>query len=472
MDMQQTLFWYDLETFGTHTQHDRIAQFAGVRTNRAFEAIEEPILFFIRIPEDYIPDPLACLVTGITPQETLEKGISEYEGIRKIQAEFSRPGTCVVGYNNIRFDDEFIRNCLYRNLLDPYYREYANGNSRWDIIDLMRAAHDLRPAGMNFPVHENGNPSFKLEDLSRANGIEHEHAHDALADVYATIALAKQMYKVQKDLFLYSYKMRKKQRLKNLIPLPEMKQIVYTSPLFTSPRGCTSLITPLTVDPRNSNSLVCFDLQQDPETLITCPPSRLREEVLLINIALNKCPFLAPYSTLDDESSRRLGIDKQLCLTHLRRLQARHDIPYKIRSSYEHASFETVEDPDFQIYSRGFFSDSDRDRFARVHNMEPAKILEESSKIRFDDARVPEMVWRFVCRNFPEVLTPTQRQRWNRHIASRMLFPPGDVMVDLSFFRRKVREGASSPETPNRDKLILKNLAEYVQGMEDRYLSS
>lgn len=471
MEMQ-SLFWYDLETFGTHTQHDRIAQFAGVRTNRSFEAVEDPVLLYVKIPADYIPDPLACLVTGITPQQTLKDGVTEYEAVQRIAEEFSRPGTCVVGYNNIRFDDEFIRNCLYRNLMDPYRREYADGNSRWDIIDLMRAAHDLRPEGMNWPVHENGKPSFRLGDLTKANGIEHEHAHDALADVYATIALAKKLYQVQKDLFLYSYKMRKKQRLKNLIALPELKPLVCTSFQFTTSRGCTTLIVPLTADPRNSNNLICFDLQQDPETLITCPPSRLQEEVQLVHVPLNKCPFIAPYPTLDDSSAERLGIDRELCLTHLRRLQARHDIPFKIRAAFEHAEYETVEDPDFQIYSKGFFSDADRERFSMIHRTAPEQMLEVSASLRFDDSRAPEMIWRFVCRNFPDVLTSTQRQRWNRHVASRMLFPPGNVMIDLQFFRRKIREKASSPDTANPDRLILKELSEYVQEMEKNYLSS
>jgi len=471
MNMQPTLFWYDLETFGTHTQYDRIAQFAGIRTNRAFEPIEDPLVFHIKIPEDYLPDPLACLVTGITPQETLEKGISEYEGAKLILREFSRPGTCVVGYNNIRFDDEFIRNILYRNFFDPYEREYANGNSRWDIIDLARAAHDLRPEGMNWPVNEKGNPSFRLEDLTKANDIEHGHAHDALADVKATIALAKRLYQVQKDLFLYSYRNRKKQRLKNVVNLSHMKPLVHTSHIFTDSRGCTSVIVPLTVDPRNSNSLICFDLQQDPELLISCAPSRLRDEVPLVHVALNKCPFLAPLKTLDDQSARRLGIDRDQCIKGLKRLQFRHDIPSKVRAAFEHTSFEKIEDPDFQIYSGGFFSDADSRKFSYIHELPPEKILEQTQSMRFEDSRVPEMIWRLVCRNFPHVLTEEQEEKWARHVASRLLFPPGNVMIDLAFFKRKIREKAASDETAGSEKLVMKQLSEYGKSLEERFIS-
>ncbi len=470
--MQQTLFWYDLETFGTDTQYDRIAQFAGVRTNRSFEPVEDPVVFYVRIPEDYLPDPLACLVTGITPQDTLKNGISEYEAVKRIKREFERPGTCVVGYNNIRFDDEFIRNALYRNFFDPYYREYANGNSRWDIIDLVRSAHDLRPGGLNWPVNDKGKPSFRLEDFTRANSIEHEHAHDALGDVSATIAAAQLIYRKQKDLFLYAYKMRKKQRLKNLIQLRSLKPLLHTSALYTDQRGCTSIIAPLTADPKNSNVVICFDLTQDPETLISCPPSRLKEEILLVHVALNKCPFLAPLSTLDEESEARLGIDKELCLTRHRRLQARHDIPSKVRAACARSTFEKVEDPDFQIYSGGFFSDVDSSRFEIIHQSEPAQLLEQAQQMRFDDSRIPELLWRFVCRNFPEVLTPVQRQQWAGHVASRLLFPPGKIMVDLSFYKRKIREKGKDPQASPRDKLIMKQLAEYEQELENRFLSS
>ncbi len=471
MEQQQTLYWYDLETFGTHTQHDRIAQFAGVRTNRSFEVIDEPLILYIRIPEDYLPDPLACLVTGITPQETLEKGISEYDAAKRILKEFSRRGTCVIGYNSVRFDDEFIRNLFYRNFLDPYQREYANGNSRWDIIDLVRAAHDLRPDGMQWPVNEKGHPSFRLEDLTRENNIGHDHAHDALSDVFATMAVAKSIYTAQKDLFLYSFRMRKKQRLKNLIHLPSMKPLLYTAPLFTRERGCTTMIAPLTVDPKNSNSLICFDLRQDPEHLVTCAPSRLRDEVPLVHVALNKCPFLAPVSTLDDASAERLDIDRDLCISHLRRLQARHDIPIKVRAAYEHSSFEEIDDPDYQIYSGGFFSDADRKRFSHIHSIAPREILDEGMRMRFDDARIHEMLWRFVCRNFPEVLTPAEQQRWSRHTTARILFPPGDSLVDMTFYKRKIKQRAASPETPSRDKLIMKALEEYGRSLEEKHLT-
>ncbi|MEI7943054.1 MAG: exodeoxyribonuclease I, partial [Candidatus Riflemargulisbacteria bacterium] len=188
--INSSFLFYDLETFGINPQLDRIAQFACIRTNENLEQIEEPTVLYCKISEDYLPEIEACLLTGITPQDTLKKGICEYEFIKQINEIFSVPETCVLGYNNIRFDDEFIRNSLYRNLFDPYKREWANGNSRWDLIDMVRLTHDLRPGNISWPQNEDGNTSFKLEDLAKANHLTNGDSHDALADVKNTVELA------------------------------------------------------------------------------------------------------------------------------------------------------------------------------------------------------------------------------------------------------------------------------------------
>ena len=160
MKRSETFFWYDLETFGLNSRYDRIAQFAGVRTDMDLAVIEDPIILYCKLSDDYLPDPLACMITGITPQVVQDKGMIERDFIAKINEIFSQKGTCAVGYNSLRFDDEFVRNTLYRNLFDPYQREYDEGRSRWDLLDLVRAAHDLRPKGLVWPKKESGKPSL------------------------------------------------------------------------------------------------------------------------------------------------------------------------------------------------------------------------------------------------------------------------------------------------------------------------
>src|SRR5512137_2499177 len=187
----QTFYWHDYETFGTDPQRDRPVQFAGLRTDIDFNVINDPLVIYCKPAADCLPNPDSCLITGITPQLAEQKGVCEAEFIGWIHQQLAQPNTCTLGYNNLRFDDEVTRNCLYRNFYDPYVREWQNGNSRWDMIDVVRAARALRPEGINWPVNEEGNPSFRLDQLTKANNIAHEAAHDALSDVHATIAITR-----------------------------------------------------------------------------------------------------------------------------------------------------------------------------------------------------------------------------------------------------------------------------------------
>lgn len=150
------------------------------------------------------------------------------------------PQTCIVGYNNVRFDDEVTRNIFYRNFYDPYAWSWQHDNSRWDLLDVMRACYALRPEGITWPENDEGLPSFRLEHLTVANGIEHQNAHDAMADVYATIAMAKLVKTRQPRLFDYLYSHRNKRKLATLIDVPQMKPLVHVSGMFGAARGNTS----------------------------------------------------------------------------------------------------------------------------------------------------------------------------------------------------------------------------------------
>ncbi len=480
--MAQTLYWYDLETFGRHPGWDRMAQFAGIRTDENFTPLEEPLLLYCRIPKDYLPDPRSCLITGITPQETLEKGLTEYEFIQKIHREFSRPGTCVTGYNSIKFDDEFIRYGFYRNFFDPYRREYANGNSRWDLLSLVRAAHDLRPEGLNWPRSAEGKPSFRLEELTAANGIGHADAHDDLADVRATIALARKLYQAQPKLFRYAYKNRRKEEIKGLIDLYEKKPFLHTSALFTGEKGCTTLSVPLAVDPVNRNCILSFDLRTSPEDLLNLPVEEVRRRIFtpqaqlaprehrvpLYGLHVNKSPFLAPVETMDDTAAERLGLDRALCLEHARMLKEAPGITQKVLKIFENPEPAGPKDPDLQIYSGGFFRDEDREGFEKIHHTPPEKLA--WIRHNFEDSRIPEMLWRFRGRNFPETLSDQERKRWKSFCAGRLLFPPLEEALDMGKFEKIIDALGSSKDLPPRDKVLLKELDTYKSQLKKEIL--
>jgi len=258
--MADTIYWYDFETTGTDPVLDRAIQFAGVRTDLDLNVIGEPLNLFCRPGDDVIPQPEAILVTGLMMSELAQGGLTEAEFCGTILQQFSVPQTCVAGYNSIRFDDEFTRQMLYRNFHEPYTREWQGGNSRWDVIDLFRMAYALRPEGLKWPVDENEAPSFRLDLLTKANGIGHEDAHDAVSDVLATIELTKVLKQKQPRLYAYLFNLRgKKQVLQQLYPLGK-SALVHVSSMYPARHGCVAIALPLCV-PR----LCCH------RTAIVCP---------------------------------------------------------------------------------------------------------------------------------------------------------------------------------------------------------
>ena len=260
---QPGFLFHDYETFGTSPSLDRPSQFAAIRTDEDLNVVGEPEVFYCRLADDYLPQPQAVMVTGITPQEANAKGDNEAAFARRVHDLFTVPKTCIVGYNNVRFDDEVTRNIFYRNFYDPYAWSWQHDNSRWDLLDVMRACYALRPEGINWPENDEGLPSFRLEHLTVANGIEHSNAHDAMADVYATIAMAKLVKTQQPRLFDYLYAHRNKRKLATLIDVPQIKPLVHVSGMFGAARGNTSLVAPLAWHPDNRNAVIMVDLAGD-----------------------------------------------------------------------------------------------------------------------------------------------------------------------------------------------------------------
>ena len=265
--MDKTFFFYDLETSGLNQRSDRIMQFAGQRTNMNLEPIGEPVNILVRMTNDALPSPMAIMVTKITPQQTLTDGIGEAEFCRIITEKVFVPNTVALGYNTIRFDDEFIRAILWRNFYDPYEWEWKDGRSRWDMLDVVRLVRALRPEGIKWPFTNDGKPTNRLELLTKMNGLEHAHAHDALSDVYATIAVAKLIREKQPKMFEYLFNMRNKNEIKSLVNLDFKKPFVYASGRYSNEFNKTTVTFPLTSG-RNGNVLV-YDLRYNLEELNT-----------------------------------------------------------------------------------------------------------------------------------------------------------------------------------------------------------
>lgn len=433
---QPTFYWHDYETWGERPAQDRPSQFAGVRTDADLTPVGEPLMIYCRPPADLLPKPEACLVTGLAPQKAEAEGLCEAAFMARIAAEMSQPGTCAVGYNSIRFDDEVTRYGLYRNFHDPYEREWKNGNSRWDIIDMVRMTRTLRPEGIEWPDYEDGSPCFRLEKLSEANGLAHEAAHDALSDVYATIALARLVKQRQPKLFDYAFKLRDKRFVAAQLDIDALKPVLHFSSMFAGVQGNCALMLPLAFHPSNKNSVIAYNLAFDPEPLLTESAEDLAqrlfsksedlpegvERLALKEIHLNKSPMVVPPAMLDDATAERIGQDKDKCRQHWQRFyqlsrEEREQLLKKLAAIYQRDEFVGSSDPEQQLY-QGFFTDQDRALMVQVRAADPAEL--GARQWDFHDPRLPELLWRYRARNFPHTLSAEESERWRAFCYRRL----------------------------------------------------
>lgn len=449
--MAHTFFWHDYETFGAQPRYDRPAQFAGIRTDAELNEIGTPLMWYCRPANDYLPDPQSCLITGITPRLALEKGIAEVEFSARIEAELGQAGTVGVGYNTIRFDDEVTRFMFWRNLTDPYAREWQNGCGRWDLLDVVRMVYALRPEGIEWPVKEDGAPSFKLEDLARANGLLHEQAHDALSDVRATIALARLIRARQPRLFDFAFALHKKDRVLQEMGLPAVqahaRPFLHVSGMIRPERGCIAVMWPLATHPVNKNEIICWDLAQDPRELagISIEELRLRlftrqdelpegmQRLPIKSIHINKSPMVVgSLKTLNAAMAQKWGVDMDQCLRHAAVARDLPDMSAQWKAVYRREAGEPL-DADQDLYG-GFVGNEDRRRLMRLRQLSPQELALD--KTGFDDARLAELVFRYRARNFPATLTADERQRWEAHRAACLIDGRGGARTAEQMFAR------------------------------------
>lgn len=432
-----TFLWHDYETFGADPRRDRPAQFAAIRTDADLNEVGEPLMLYCRPAPDYLPDPASCLITGITPQLCLEKGLAEHQFAARIEEAFAQPGTIGVGYNTIRFDDEFTRFLFWRNLIDPYAREWQNGCGRWDLLDVVRMAYALRPQGIQWPTKPDGTPSFKLEHLSAANGLVHEAAHDALSDVRATIALARLIRDQQPKLFDFCLGLHKKERVMAELGLPTTAQgarpFLHVSGMFPTQRGCLAVLWPLASHPLNKNELIAWDLAHDPAELTALdaetlrlrlfskadalPPGMTRLPVKTVH--LNKSPMVVgQLRTLTPELAQRWGIDLDQALRHAAVARDLPDMSAIWAQVFQRPQGESARpDVDQDLYG-GFVGNGDRRRLNDLRSLSPEALAQ--ARIGFDDERLQELLFRYRARNFPATLTGEEAQRWDEHRAARL----------------------------------------------------
>lgn len=474
---QETFYWHDYETWGANPLVDRPAQFAGLRTDTDFNVIGRPLTLYAQPTPDFLPNPEATLITGITPQLAAKQGVGEAEFSKAIATEFQKPNTTIIGYNNIRFDDEVTRLLFYRNFYDPYEYSWKNGNSRWDLIDVVRACFALRPDGINWPENADGQPSLKLEHLSVANNIEHGQAHDAMSDVYATIGLAKLISEKQPKLWQWAYSIRRKQKLLNLFNWQAPEPLAHVSGFYGTANRYLSAILPLGFHPKQNSNVIAWDLRVPPMdfadksveelTELTYTSRRELEEQGLQksgiqNIHLGRCPFLAPIKTISAEAADSAALDTTALETNAKWLQENSDFRDKLMLVFEQTKeFAPRTDVDHQIYD-GFFSPQDKKHMEIIRSSEPHQLA--GLELDFQDQRMPALLFRYRARNYPSTLSDKELNKWRLFCQQRLIEPP-EGLLSAEGFALKLEDLANQHQEDAHKLRLLKSLYDYAASL-------
>ncbi|MCY4328783.1 MAG: exodeoxyribonuclease I [Endozoicomonadaceae bacterium] len=486
MQRPQTFYWYDYETFGNNPTRDWPAQFAGIRTDADFNETEPPLELFCRLPADKLPQIDACLITGLTPQMTHENGLCEADFISKINQVFSDPGTCVTGYNSLNFDDEVTRFSLYRNFLDPYAREWQNGNSRWDLINTVRLYAALRPEHINWPVNEDGTVSFKLEQLTKINNIGHDEAHNAVSDVRATIELARLLRKTQPKMLDYVLTHKDKISAAHLLDLKGQKPVIHVSGRYSAKQACMAVVIPLALHPVNKNEIIVCDLSYDPAEWINCSEEEMsrrifsKNEILeqegmqripLKTVRINRCPVIVPFSACRPEDKKRLEINQSILEKHYVQLKDNSLLAEKLVNVFSERKFEKTSDsdPDQMLYSGGFFSSADKNIIDQVSQASPDDLGKK--QWHFNDKRLPKMLFRYRARNWPETLSEEEALNWKKFCQTYFLQPntaDNSEVSRLECFINQIKCDLEETKYTKKDKEILNHLFEYGKNIKER----
>ena len=481
--MPASFLFYDLETFGADPRTTRIAQFAAMRTDADLNEVEAPISVFVKPADDLLPSPAATLITGIAPQDALRDGVSEAEIFALIFDEMARPETCSAGYNSLRFDDEFVRHGLFRNFYDPYEREWRGGNSRWDLLDVLRLAHALRPDGLIWPKREDGATSFKLEHLATANEVRIGDAHEALSDVRALIGIARKFKQAQPKLWEYALRLRDKRFAAGLLDVIAMTPALHVSQRYPAARLCAAPVIPLSRHPRIDNRVLVFDLAQDPQALLTLAPDEIadrlytpfadlpegEERVALKEVHLNRCPALIAWNHLRPADFERLQIDPAVAERRAAQIrEAGPELVEKVRRVYANDQARAPSDVDASLYD-AFIGDGDKRLFRNVRTTRPEAL--GAAAFEFRDARLPELLFRYRARNWPQTLSPAEHQRWNDYRRQRLYTESGMSEYSFDRFRAELLQARAAAGEDGARQALLDRLEAWA-GEIDRDLNA
>lgn len=494
MSRPHTFYWHDYETFGVNARRDRPSQFAGVRTDEDLNEIGEPLMIYCRPSPDLLPHPEACLLTGITPQDCEREGLAEHEFCAAVEEQLSASNTIGVGYNTLKFDDEVTRHLLWRNLSDPYAREWQNGCGRWDLLPLVRMAWALGESPLVWPVDDQGKPSFRLELLSQANGLAHDMAHDALSDVRATIALARLIKQHHPDLWALSLALRDKRYAAEVAGINGVRKawrpFMHFSSLYGVDSGCMAAVFPLMMHPTNKNEVIVWNLAHDPAELLDLTPEAIRSRLFVRkdelpegvtrlpmgSIAVNKVPMLLAGDNLRLVSAKvrqRFGLDFSQVQARAEKIRAWGTLLDDTLAEVYTRQEQPAADVDEDLYG-GFVANDDRRTLMTIQALACDGLMDHLGERlpSFRDPRLHKLLMRFRARNFEHTLSEEEAQDWAAFVRARLTDPAvaaGGLTLDV--FDDLLASLSGQEKYSNaRSRAILAELAQHAQHLRARWV--
>lgn len=416
-----SLVFYDTETTGTHKSFDQILQFAAIRTDSNLIELDR---FEIRsrLRPHIVPSPGAMRVTGITAAQLRDSTIfSHYEMVRRINAKLlSWSPATFVGYNSMEFDEHLLRQALYQTLHLPYLTN-TNGNTRSDVLRMVRAAALFVPNAIAIPIGDDGKPSFKLDEIAPTNGFDHKLAHDAVADVEATIFLCRLLAERVPELWSAFMRFSQKAAVVDYLE----SEPIFSLTDFYYGRPYSWLVTAIGANPENSSEHYVYDLSVHPESLMAMTPEQLaarlaRSPKPIRRLRANAAPVLMPAPQAPNiAAAKSIGASE---LTHrVKLLRCDPALRTRLIEAFEatREEYKPSIHVEEQIYSGEFYSDADKKLLENFHQVDWKHRLAVIQK--FADERLRVLGLSLVHHERPDLLDDFVRAEHDKALARRIV---------------------------------------------------